>query len=81
MNVAAAVKHANQISVGDFTGLRVGRIHFHQTGFLHLLSRRDIAESGIQEVVRLACQQFERKLPGLRAVPRFPRRIEYRHRV
>ena len=43
----------------------IGRIHFQQTGFFHLLNHRHIAKSGIQEVVRFASQKLQRKLAGL----------------
>ena len=71
MDVSAAVEDPYHIAIDDITRPGVGRAHFQQAGFFHLLDHRHITKRGIQKVVRLAGQQLQRKLPRLRTVPRF----------
>ena len=60
---------------------RIGRGNLQQSGFLHLLHRRQIGESRIQEIVGFAGQQFQRQMCIVLAVARLRRRRELRHRI
>ena len=81
MNVSAAVEDSYHVAIDDTTRPGIGRTHFQQAGFFHLLDHRHITKRGIQKVVRLAGQQLQRKLPRLRTVPRFLRRGESHDRI
>ena len=71
LDVAAAIEDPHHVAIDDTTRPGIGRAHLQQAGFFHLLDHRQIAERGIQKIVRLAGQKLQRKLLRLRTVPRF----------
>src|SRR5450631_317703 len=81
MHFAAPVECFYSVSVTNSSRLGIRGIHLQEAHFFERLYPRQIRESRVQEVVRLARQQFQRKGLRLVGVTRLFRRNKRRDRV
>src|SRR3974390_1547819 len=80
-NLAALVEYAYAVAVPDAAGFGVRPAHFKLVLRLHFLHAGQIHKSAVEEVIGLARQQFERKLPGADSVTRLFGRNEVGHGI